>query len=227
MKTDWYLTRATGSVALVLLTLVLAFGVAQIGRLGSVRCPRFALDDLHRFLSLLAIAFLAIHILTAVLDSFAPIALIDAVVPFVGVYRPLWLGLGAVAFDLLLAVAITSVVRARLGHRAWRAVHWAAYAAWPIALTHALGTGSDVRQGWFGAVGYGCGVVVALAVIARLAIGWPRAAPRRLLAAGTLLGFSLAILVWLPGGPLARDWAQRAGTPARLLPHASVTRSGP
>ena len=92
--------------------------------------------------------FLAVHIVTAVLDSFAPISLLDAVIPFAGSYRPLWLGLGAVAFDLLLAVDDHQPARERLGHRAWRAVHWLAYACWPLAVVHGLGTGSDVHQAW-------------------------------------------------------------------------------
>jgi hypothetical protein len=117
VKTYWYLTRASGAVALILLTLALVVGVAAIGRVTTRRWPRFAVDGLHRTSSMLALAFLALHIITAALDSFAPISLVDAVVPFAGTYRPLWLGLGATAFDLLLAVAITSVLRVRLGHR--------------------------------------------------------------------------------------------------------------
>ena len=89
-------------------------------------------------------AFLALHILTSVLDSFAPISLLDAFIPFAGSYRPFWLGLGAVAFDLLLAVTITSLLRQRIGFTSWRAIHWLTYASWPIALVHGLGTGSDV-----------------------------------------------------------------------------------
>ena len=106
------------------------------------------IDSLHRSVSLLAMVFLVVHILTSVLDSFASISLVERVVPFTGSYRPLWLGLGAVAFDLLLAVAITSLLQGRIGYGAWRAVHWLAYASWPLALVHGLGTGSDVKSSW-------------------------------------------------------------------------------
>ena len=132
----WYLTRGTGTIALILLTLSVVFGVANIRRFHTPTMPRFVLDAAHRNVSLLAVAFVAVHILASVLDSFAPINLIDAVFPFVSAYRPLWLGLGTVAFDLLLAVAVTSVLRQRFGYRAWRLVHWAAYASWPVALLH-------------------------------------------------------------------------------------------
>jgi sulfoxide reductase heme-binding subunit YedZ len=217
MKTYWYLTRASGAVALILLTIALVIGIASIGRLATRRWPRFAVDGLHRSSSLLALAFLVVHIITAVLDSFAPISLIDAVIPFVGTYRPLWLGLGAVAFDLLLAVAVTSALRVRLGHRAWRAVHWLAYAAWPIAIFHGLGTGSDVSQGWMAAVYVGCGAAVVIAVIVRVSLGWPGNVRWRVAGLGALAALALGVALWLPRGPLGPNWAKRAGTPANLL----------
>ncbi len=144
----WYLTRSTGVVSLLLLTVTVVLGVVDVSRWSSPRWPRFVVDSLHRNVSMLVLVFLGLHIITAALDSFAPISLLDAVVPFIGSYRPFWLGLGAVAFDLLLAVAITSMLRERLGHRAWRITHWLAYACWPIALLHGLGTGSDVKSAW-------------------------------------------------------------------------------
>lgn len=216
----WYLTRATGAVALILLTLSVVVGVAAFGRVKSDRWPRFAIDGIHRTGSLLALAFLIVHIATAVLDSFAPIRIVDAVIPFAGSYRPLWLGLGAAAFDLLLAVIITSLVRARLGYRSWRAVHWLAYLAWPVALVHGLGTGSDVRLGWMLAVNVLCTAVVLIAVVARTLIGWPARLRLRLGALGAVAAFALGLLVWVPGGPLGPHWASRAGTPPALLaPH--------
>jgi predicted ferric reductase len=140
----WYLARGTGAVALVLLTSSVVIGIVGTVRFASPRWPRFAIDAVHRDISLLVLVVLAIHIVTSVLDGFAPISLLDGVIPFVTPYRPLWMGLGTLAFDLLLAIAITSVIRRRLGYRAWRAVHWLAYASWPVAVLHGLGTGSDV-----------------------------------------------------------------------------------
>ena len=132
----WFLTRGTGAVALILLTLSVAIGVANVRRVHTDYVPRFALQAVHRDVSLLAVAFVVVHVATSVLDSFAPIHLIDIVVPFGSVYRPLWLGLGAVAFDLLIAIALTSLLRQRLGYSAWRATHWLAYVSWPVALLH-------------------------------------------------------------------------------------------
>ena len=147
-KAIWYLTRGTGMVSLVLLTASVALGIAEVVRFATPRWPRFVVAALHRNISLLATAFLAVHIITAVADSFAPIRIVDVFVPFVGTYRPLWLGLGAVGLDLLLALVISSLLRERIGYKAWRAVHWAAYACWPVALLHGLGTGSDTRVRW-------------------------------------------------------------------------------
>ena len=103
---------------------------------------------------------LVIHIVTTVLDGFAPISLIDAVVPFLSAYRPIWLGFGALAFDLLIALTITSLVRRRLGYGAWRAIHWLAYVSWPIAVLHGLGTGSDSKQTWALVLTFACVLAV-------------------------------------------------------------------
>ncbi len=161
--------------------------------------PRFVVDGVHRTASLLAVVFLVVHIVTAVLDSFAPISLVEAVIPFTGSYRPLWLGLGAVAFDLLLAVALTSLVRDRVGHRAWRGVHWLSYLAWPVAVVHGLGTGSDMHQAWLRAINVACIVAVLAAVAGRAIVGWPDNIRLRVGALATAVVFAGGLVVWLPG----------------------------
>ncbi len=164
----WYLTRGTGVAALMLLTLTVALGVANHKRLETARIPRFAVDGMHRNASLLAVVFLCIHIGTTLLDGYVPIRLINVFVPFGAAYKPLWLGFGAIAFDLLMAVAITSALRRRIGHKTWRATHWLAYASWPVALIHGLGMGTDRGSHWMLALTAGCVLVVALAVLTRL-----------------------------------------------------------
>ena len=221
----WYLTRSTGAVALLLLTAAIALGVLDVRRFSTPRWPRFVVDSLHRNVSLLAMVFLVLHILTSVLDSFAPISLVQAFVPFIGSYRPFWLGLGAISFDLLLAVTITSLLRQRMGYASWRAVHWLTYASWPVALLHGLGTGSDVKSTWLLALSIGCVVVVLAAVLARVLAGWPENLPSRGAALGGAAVFSLFLLVWLPGGPLGSEWARRSGTPAALLGHSHTATS--
>ena len=221
----WFVTRGTGAIALVLLTLSISLGVVNVRRTRIGDMPRFALDSVHRSASLLAVTFLAVHIGTALMDGFAPITLLDVVIPFGSAYRPLWLGFGAVAFDLIIAITITSLLRRRLGYGAWRATHWLAYASWPVALLHGLGTGSDTKTHWMLALTAGCVVVMLAAVLARVSAGWPRHLMARMSAVGAAAFVPLGLLAWLPGGPLAAGWAERAGTPASLIAgaHAAAT----
>jgi sulfoxide reductase heme-binding subunit YedZ len=144
----WYTTRATGVVALVLLTITVVLGIVGVSRFESTRWPRLVTALLHKNISLLVTVFLGVHITTTLLDSFVKISPVAAIVPFASSYRPFWLGLGAIAFDLILALIATSLLRSRLSYRAWRAVHVMAYASWPIALWHGLGTGTDARLPW-------------------------------------------------------------------------------
>ena len=220
----WYLTRGSGIVALILFTGSMVVGIASLGRWTSPGWPRFATAGLHRSLSLLAVAFLGIHIITAELDTFAPVGWLTVVVPFASTYRPLWLGFGTLAFDLLLAVTITSVLRTRLGHRTWRVVHWAAYAAWPAAVVHGLGTGTDPRLGWVQFVVAICVAAVVIAVAWRLMHGWPTRPALRAASAFAGVGLVIVVAVWAVGGPFRPGWAKRAGTPRSLLASA---RSAP
>ncbi len=159
----WYLTRGTGAVALLLLTVSVVLGLLTSARWSSPRWPRFVIEWMHRNVSLVVLMFLAVHIASAVIDGFVPLRWVDAVVPFAARYKPLWVGLGAVTFDLLLAITITSLVRVRIGYRAWRIVHWSASACWPVALVHSIGAGSDTTHPWMLAVD---GVAVASAIVA-------------------------------------------------------------
>jgi hypothetical protein len=228
-STFWYLTRGSGVVALLLLTVSLCLGIGTTLRWGSARVPRFAVAGLHRSITLLAIVFVALHVVTTLLDSFAPIRWSDAFVPFVSAYRPVWLGLGAVAFDLLLALVLTSLLRARLGYRLWRATHWFAYASWPLALVHSLGSGSDARVGWMQALALGSAIAVCATLAVRLAKSTTMPA-RQLGIGATALALMVGVGVWYEAGPGAHGWAARAGTPASLLAHtvsAETTAKSP
>ena len=160
----WYTARGTGLTLLLVLTLTVVLGIVARRGQPAAGLPGFALAAVHRNASLLALALLVIHVATLALDPLAHIGVLDAVVPFAAGYRPLWVGLGTCAADLLLAVVLTSLVRHRIGVRVWRGVHWGAYAAWPLAFIHSLGAGTDVGTWWQLAVAVGCALAVVLAV---------------------------------------------------------------
>lgn len=165
----WYASRATGIVALLLLTAVLVLGILvnRQGRLPGL--PRFAVTDIHRNLSLLAVVFIAVHVFAAVLDTYVHIPLLSAVIPFASGYERLWLGLGAISLDMMLAMIVTSLVRGRLNRVLWRAIHLLAYASWPVAFAHSIGSSKDLQQGWMLDMAIGCALIVAVAVTWRLA----------------------------------------------------------
>jgi hypothetical protein len=219
----WYLTRGTGVVALLLLTVGLVLGVMGPTAFRTSRLPRFAVSALHRNVTLLALALVVVHVVTTILDGYTPIGLRDAFVPFVASYRPVWLGLGAVAFDLLLALIATSLLRNRLGLRAWRAVHWLAYASWPVALLHSLGTGSDVRSAWLILLAFSCTVAVVAAVLWRIGTAARAGIAQRVGLGAATVALALGTLVWFRGGPDRAGWATRAGTPTALLASVRTT----
>lgn len=212
----WYLTRASGVVALLLLTFAVALGVLTSLRVSGRHWPRFAITNAHRNLTLASIVFVVLHVATTVADGYAPVGLKDAVVPFLSPYRPFWLGLGAVSFDLLLALVATSLLRGFVSTRLWRALHWLAYASWPIALLHSLGTGSDARFGWLQALAVLSLLVVAATAVARVTFGGGKPLAR-LGGAAAALVVPVAIFAWYHSGPLKPGWARRAGTPTSIL----------
>jgi methionine sulfoxide reductase heme-binding subunit len=165
----WYASRATGVVALLLMTAVVLLGllVTRQGRLPGL--PRFAVTGLHRNLSLVAVVFIGLHVLTAVADGYVTIPLTAAIVPLASPYEPVWVGLGAVSLDITVAVIVTSLLRRHLSRRVWRAVHLLAYLSWPVAWLHSITASRDMLHGWMLVIGIGCALLVAVGVVWRLA----------------------------------------------------------
>ena len=169
----WVLGRGTGVVALVLLTVSVCLGITVRSRkvLGPV--PRFGVTELHRTASLTASGLIGVHVLTLLLDTQAGLNVADLLVPFLGGYRPFWLGLGTLALELVVLVAVTGLLRKRIGERAFRAVHLASYALWPIALGHSLGTGTDVGTWWLNGLAGLCVLAFACALWWRIGPDFP------------------------------------------------------
>ena len=152
----WYATRGLGASTLLVLTGTVVLGIVTATRWIGQTTPGFVAADMHRNLSLLGVLLLAAHIVTTVLDPFAHIGVRDVIIPVGAAYRPVWLGLGVAAMWVVVAVAASSLLRNRVGPRVWRLIHWAAYASWPLAVIHGLGTGSDAKAPWFIAIVASC-----------------------------------------------------------------------
>ncbi len=166
--TIWYTMRASGIVALVLLSATMTLGILTAGRVKAPRWPAFAQADLHKRVSVLAMVFLALHVLTAMLDTYVHIGWLAVVVPFASSYRPLWVGLGTVGVDLILALAISGALRQRISARTWRAIHWLAYGSWPVAIAHSLGMGTDASALWMDALAALCALGVVGSLVWRI-----------------------------------------------------------
>ena len=166
----WYTTRATGIVTLVLLTLTMVLGLATTNRARARNWPGFAQQEIHRRISMMAIVFLAVHVLTSVLDTFVHVGWLAIVVPFTSPYSRLWVGLGTVALDLMAAVFVSSMLRSHLKPGTWRSIHWLAYISWPIALAHTFGMGTDSREHWVLGLGAVCVFAVGLALLWRMRV---------------------------------------------------------
>jgi methionine sulfoxide reductase heme-binding subunit len=190
---DWYAARAAGIVAYILLTLVVCVGLGLAGRERLPGWPRFAVEDVHRFGGLMVGAFLTLHIATVAIDSFLPFSIQQLVVPFTATYRPIWVALGIVAAELLLALAIANHYRRRMPYRWWRATHYLNFVVWTAATLHGLGSGTD-RGAWWMQAMYVISVASVLMLLARRA-GRPKLVP-----VAAAVGF---VPVLLAAGPLA------------------------
>jgi sulfoxide reductase heme-binding subunit YedZ len=193
----WYTTRATGIVALILLTATMVLGILTAGRAKSRSWPAFAQAELHKRISIMAMVFVVIHVLTSVLDTYVHLGWLSIVVPFSSSYEPFWTGLGTVAVDLMIAVAVSSALRQRISPRTWRGIHWLAYGSWPVAMAHSLGEGTDAAKLWMDAIA----AVSVLAVAGALA--WRIADHRR-----------------------AKEEALRVGATTRAVPSRAAVPAG-
>lgn len=162
----WAFGRGTGVVALVMFTASIVLGILTRSGRPLPGLGRFGTSDLHRSVALTGTALVAAHVVSLFFDSYAQLRLVDLVVPFLGVTKPIWLGLGTLAVDLLAIITVVSLLRHKVGPRVFKAVHWATYLLWPTALIHTLGNGTDATSVWLLGIAASCTVAVAGA------IGW-------------------------------------------------------
>lgn len=216
----WYIGRGSGITAYLLLTFSVVLGIALSRRWYSAHWPRMVVDELHRWLTTTFYIFVAIHVVTMLLDPFTHFRVIDVTVPFVSTYRPIWLSLGIIATELSIAAGASVWVRKWIGYRTWHVLHLMAYPIFFMSLLHAIGTGSDTKTSWATALYIGSFVLVAGATLWRLieVPAW------RTGVIATTLVVAIALVVWGLGGPYASGWAKAAGTPDKLLQAAAKQR---
>ena len=200
---DWYIARAGGVVAYVLLSTVVAIGLSMTGKKSMKRWPRFALEDVHRFGGILVGTFVVIHIVSVAIDSYLPFSLVSLFVPLVAKYRPIWISLGIVAAELLLALAFTNHYRnGRISYGFWRKAHYVNFVVWTAATLHGLGSGTDRSTPWLLAIyAIAVGTVCALIVWRVLRRTSPVTGPLRLAPVGAA-GVAVVLVIVLAVGPL-------------------------
>lgn len=206
----WYTSRATGVIALILLGTVVTLGILTASKSTPIGIGKFIGPDLHRRLSISTLVFLVAHIVSAILDPFVTVGLGASLIPFAAKYRPLWVGLGTVSFDLLLVIVATSVVRHRFNHGIWKKIHYLSWVVVTLVLFHALGTGSDAH----------IKIVEAIYVLFVLAMGgagiyrayreYGLAKGQKVIASASLVLVPVALLGWAVNGPLKAGWAKSA-----------------
>lgn len=217
----WFVARGSGMAAYVLLTAAVVLGITVSRHWHGERWPRLIVEGAHRWVVLTFFAFILLHTVTILLDPFTHFGLRDVVVPFGSAYRTLWLGLGVLASELLLAVGASVLVRRWIGYAVWHGLHLLTYLLFPLSLLHGLGTGTDTQEGWAALLYAGSVAAVVIALVWRtMALRvW-----RRWALAGSLAGVT-ALAIWCVRGPYAPGWAVAAGTPQALL-QASARQRG-
>jgi sulfoxide reductase heme-binding subunit YedZ len=221
----WYISRSTALVTFLLLTTGVVLGLIATRRQAGV--PRFVSQRLHRNIILLALSFLVVHVVTVVIDTYVSIDWYAAVVPFTSGYRPYWVAAGTTAFDLIVLLVTTSLLRVRFGWRLWRTLHWLAYLLWPLALTHYLGAGTDSGTLWGRLVAIAAAAAVAVALVSRIAgaIGSAGQDPGRFPTRGTAVGRAPQRRPAPPRAPAgAVHTAARGTAPRHLAPRQGTVR---
>lgn len=209
----WFFARGAGFVSLLILTVSVCLGILLSMRARSRSWPLFLSDSLHGYTALVFFVFVALHLVTVLIDPFTKFGPIDVLVPFATAYRRIWMGLGILSLELALALGLSIYIRPWVGYRAWRLMHHGTYVILPMALVHGMATGTDTNTSWGIAVYGVCLIAVVVVFVLRLSRS---VTPLRLpVGAATALGL-VALVAWLATGPLRPGWARAAGTPEPL-----------
>ena len=206
LQVSWDSVRASGFTAYLLLSASVVLGLLLSLRWSSKRWPRLITNDMHNFVTLLAIAFGMVHGVLAWLDPFTRFHLAEVLVPLASHYRPLWMAFGIVALYLAMALVLSTWLRPWIGYKLWRALHVAAFLAFAFTTLHGLGTGSDTRTAW-GATIYGVSILAVLSLTTWRLVrpAGKRARPRPALAALSSAA-AVVLALWAWSGPFKAGW---------------------
>ncbi len=142
-QTLWYVTRAAGLMAYLLLWFSTAWGLAVSSKVLDYFLHRPFTYDLHQFISLLAIGFILLHVVVLLGDKYLPFSVAEILIPFLSPYRPVWVGIGVIGFYLTLLVSVTFYIRKYIGAKTFRVIHLLSFLAYIGATVHGIFAGTD------------------------------------------------------------------------------------
>jgi len=171
----WYLARAAGLSAYLLLFVTVALGLGLHSRALDRLIARWQTFDLHQFTAVFGLGMLALHVGSLLADHYIGFTVEQLLVPFASPYRPVWTGLGVIALYVLVVLTASFQVRPLIGQRAWRMIHYSSFGAYLLALLHGILSGTDGGEWWVRALYGTTGLMVAFLTLHRLS--WARPMP--------------------------------------------------
>ena len=170
-KTPWYFSRSAGTVAYLLLAGSTVWGLLLSTKLIKEMVPAALALAMHNILSWLAVLLTGLHALALLWDSFYTYTLADLTVPFVGPYRPGWVGLGIIGFYLMFLTSLSFNFRKQIGQKRWRQLHYATFAVYILATVHGAMAGTDSGNPGMQMLYWGSGLIVLFLTNYRMLVG--------------------------------------------------------
>jgi hypothetical protein len=220
----WYLSRASGITAYVLLTLAVVMGIVMSSRLAGRLGSKATVFDLHQHASLLAFITSAVHAAALLGDSYYAFSAESLAVPLASPFRPWAVAVGTIGFYALAAVTLSFYLRRRIGYTAWRRLHYLTFGAFLLVTVHGLTAGTDTAARVIYVVST---AGIALLTAYRLLNDLPKSSPAwasRVRIAGGVGAAGAAAVVVLAAGFAPVDLSGGAGSGDRLAITASTQR---
>lgn len=170
-RTPWYLSRSAGTVGYLLLASSTVWGLVLSSKIVKDTVPAALSLAMHNILSWLAIAFTSVHMVSLLFDNFFSYKLSDLLIPFVGPYEPGWVGLGVIAFYLMLLTSISFYFRKQIGQKRWRSLHYLTFGVFVLGTIHGAMAGTDSGNLGMQMMYWGSGLLVFFLTTFRVLVG--------------------------------------------------------